>query len=63
MAREVAQRLAALPDVAVASVKAYFAPHAAKNGETGDVVANRMFEEDCKHPVALATLQKFGVRA
>ncbi len=61
-ALEVGQRLADLPDVAVASVKAYFAPHAGKNGETGDVIANRMFEENCKHPAAIATLKKFGVR-
>jgi len=62
-ALEVGRRLAALPAVAVASVKSYFAPHAGKNGETGDVIANQMFEENCKHPVAMATLQKFGVRA
>ena len=62
-AREVALRLASLPDVAVASVKAYFAPHAGKDGETGDVIAYRMFEENCKYPVAIATLKKFGVRA
>lgn len=62
-ALEVAQRLAGLPDVAVAAVKAYFAPHAGKDGETGDVIANRMFEENCKHPAAIATLKKFGVRA
>jgi enoyl-CoA hydratase/carnithine racemase len=62
MAVDVADRLAALPDVAVASVKAYFAPHVGKNGETGDVIANRMFEDNCRYPVAKATLQKFGVR-
>lgn len=57
-----AQRMAALPDVAVTAVKQYFAPRAGIHGETGDVIANRMFEENCKHPVAIATLQKFGVR-
>lgn len=61
-ALEIAQRIAALPDVAVAATKAYFAPHAAHNGEAGDVIANRMFEENCKHPTAQATLKKFGVR-
>jgi enoyl-CoA hydratase/carnithine racemase len=61
-ALDVANRIAALPDVAVASAKAYFAPHAGANGETGDVIANQMFEENCKHPVAQATLKKFGVR-
>lgn len=61
-ALELAQRLAALPDVAVASVKSYFAPHAGRDGETGDVIANRMFADNCRHPVALSTLKKFGVR-
>lgn len=61
-ALEIANRLATLPDVAVAATKAYFAPHAGRHGETGDVIANRMFEENCKHPVAQATLKKFGVR-
>jgi enoyl-CoA hydratase/carnithine racemase len=62
MSIAVAQRLAALPDVAVASTKAYFAPHVGRDGEIGDINANRMFEENCKHPVAQATLMKFGVR-
>jgi len=57
-----ARRLAELPDVAVASVKSYFAPHAGRDGETGDVIANRMFAENCEHPVAISTLKKFGVR-
>lgn len=61
-AQSIAQRMAALPDVAVAAVKAYFAPHTGHNGETGDVIANRMFEENCTHPVAIATLRKFGVQ-
>jgi hypothetical protein len=63
MSITVAQRLAALPDVAVASTKAYFALHTGRDGETGDMSANRMFEENCKHPVAKATLTKFGVRS
>jgi hypothetical protein len=54
--------LAALPDVAVASTKAYFALHVGRDGEVGDLNANRMFEENCKYPVAKATLMKFGVR-
>lgn len=61
-ALEIANRLALLPDVAVAATKAYFAPHASRDGETGDVIANHLFEENCKHPVAQATLKKFGVR-
>ncbi len=63
MSITVAQRLATLPDVAVASTKAYFALHTGRDGETGDMSANRMFEENCKHPVAKATLTKFGVRS
>lgn len=61
-ALSVAQGLAALPDVAVQAVKQYFAPHAGLHGEAGDAVANRMFAENCKFPVAVATLEKFGVR-
>lgn len=58
----IANRIAALPDVAVASTKAYFAPHAARDGETGDTIATRMFGENCRHPAAQTTLKKFGVR-
>jgi enoyl-CoA hydratase/carnithine racemase len=58
----IAHRIAALPDVAVEATKAYFSPHAGRNGETGDVKANRMFKENCMHPIAQATLKKFGVR-
>lgn len=58
----VAQRVAALPDVAVDATKSYFAAHSARDGETGDNLANRMFEDNCKHPIAQATLKRFGVR-
>lgn len=59
---ELAQRIASMPDLAVTAVKQYFAPHVNYQGETGDEIANRLFEQNCEHPVAKATLHKFGVR-
>jgi enoyl-CoA hydratase/carnithine racemase len=59
----VAGRLAALPPPAVAATKRYFALAAARNGEAGDTLANRMFIENCGHEVAKSTLKKFGVKA
>lgn len=61
-ALDLARRLAALPEHAVATTKRYFAGHVGRNGETGDVLANAMFRADCGHPEALATLQRFGMR-
>ena len=58
----VAGRLAALPPPAVAATKRYFSLAAARNGEAGDAIANRMFIENCGHEVAKATLKKFGVK-
>ena len=55
-------RLAALPPPAVAAPKRYFSLAAARNGEAGDAIANRMFIENCGHDVAKATLKKFGVK-
>lgn len=55
-------RLAALPPPAVAATKRYFSLAAARNGEAGDAIANRMFIENCGHDVAKATLKKFGVK-
>lgn len=59
---EIAGNLAKLPAVAVASTKLYFATKAARDGEGGDLLASRLFREDCRHPVAQATLRKFGVK-
>jgi enoyl-CoA hydratase/carnithine racemase len=58
-----AQRLAALPPPAVASTKQFFAPMAAGAGEAADAWANRLFAADCGHPVAKATLARFGVKS
>lgn len=63
LAVELAQGLARLPREAVASTKLYFATKAARDGEGGDLLASRLFREDCRNPVAQATLRKFGVRA
>lgn len=57
-----ARQLATLPPPAVASTKQFFAPLVASAGETSDTWANRLFAADCGHPVAKATLRRFGVR-
>lgn len=58
-----AEDLARLPREAVASTKLYFATQAARDGEGGDLLAGRLFRDDCRNPVAQATLRKFGVKA
>lgn len=58
-----AGQLASLPPPAVTSTKQFFAPLAAGPGESFDVTANRLFAADCGHPVAQATLRRFGVKA
>jgi len=62
LACEVAAGLARLPREAVAAAKLYFASHAARNGESGDLLASRMFRDNCRHDTARATLRKFGVK-
>ena len=61
-ALRVATRLAALPAQAVASTKQFFAPLVSGQGESLDAWANRLFQADCGHPAAKATLNRFGVR-
>lgn len=56
------ERLAALPRVAVASTKRFFAPLINGGAEASDMLANRVFAENCNHAAARATLQKFGMR-
>jgi len=63
LACEVADGLARLPHEAVAAAKLYFASHAARNGESGDRLASRMFRDNCRHDTARATLKRFGVQA
>jgi len=54
--------LCRLPREAVASTKLYFATQAARNGEGGDHLASHLFRDDCRNPVAQATLKRFGVK-
>ncbi len=58
----VAERLAALPRVAVASTKRFFAPLINGNTEASDMLANRIFAENCNDEVSKATLRKFGMK-
>lgn len=60
---DVARSLAKLPREAVASTKLYFATKCGRDGEGGDLLASQLFRENCRFPVAQATLKKFGVRA
>lgn len=56
------QRLALLPEPAVAATKRYFSSEIAATGETRDAEANRLFAENCCHETAQATLKKYGVK-
>lgn len=58
----IATRLAALPRVAVASTKRFFAPLINGGAEASDMLANRIFAENCRDDAAEATLRKFGMR-
>ncbi|KHK51121.1 enoyl-CoA hydratase [Ralstonia sp. A12] len=59
----VAHTLAQYPVPAVAATKRYFRDSFAVDGELRDAEANLLFAENCSHPVAKATLAKFGVKA
>ena len=58
----VAARLAALPRVAVASTKRFFAPLINGGTEASDMQANRIFAENCNDEASKATLRKFGMK-
>jgi enoyl-CoA hydratase/carnithine racemase len=58
----VAERLAALPRVAVASTKRFFAPLINGSAEASDMLANRIFAENCRDDASKATLRKFGMK-
>jgi enoyl-CoA hydratase/carnithine racemase len=58
----VAGRLAALPRVAVASTKRFFAPLINGSTEASDMLANRIFAENCNDEASKATLRKFGMK-
>jgi enoyl-CoA hydratase/carnithine racemase len=57
-----AGRLAALPRVAIASTKRFFAPMINGNAEASDMLANRIFAENCRDDASKATLRKFGMK-
>ena len=57
-----AQILAGLPQEAVSATKLYYAAHGARNGESGDALASRMFKDNCRGATAQATLKRFGVK-
>lgn len=63
LAMAVAYTLAEMPAPAVAATKRYFRDSFAVHGEIRDAEANLLFAENCGHPVAKATLAKFGVKA
>ncbi|MFL9992871.1 Enoyl-CoA hydratase/carnithine racemase [Burkholderia sp. GAS332] len=62
MAMAIAHSLADMPQPAVAATKRYFRDSFAVQGEIRDAEANLLFAENCGHPVAKATLAKFGVK-
>ena len=55
-----ANRLAALPRPAVSATKQFFSRFIMADAEMMDFEANRLFSENCREPVARATLMKFG---
>jgi enoyl-CoA hydratase/carnithine racemase len=58
----IATRLSQLPKVAVAATKRFFAPLINGGAEASDMLANRIFAENCRDEAARATLRKFGMR-
>jgi enoyl-CoA hydratase/carnithine racemase len=60
VAQALAERLAALPRPATASTKRAFMPAISGMSEALDVKANAAFADNCRHPTARATLEKFG---
>ena len=54
------EKLAALPEPAVAATKRFFSRYIMEDSEAMDFEANRLFAENCREPVARATLAKFG---
>jgi enoyl-CoA hydratase/carnithine racemase len=57
-----AERLALLPETAVVATKRFFMPDILSRAEVLDVRANEVFADNCRHPVARATLERFGNR-
>ncbi len=62
-AMAVGQRLAGLPAASAAATKRFFTPDiSSPNAEILDVEAIADFADNCRHPVARATLELFGQR-
>lgn len=61
-ALELAERLAGLPAIAASATKRFFAPGISGLSEILDVEANAVFAENCRHPVAGGTLERFANR-
>lgn len=59
---ELANVYAKLPQEAVAATKLYFAAHGTRDAESGDLLASRMFKDNCRFATAQATLKKFGMK-
>jgi enoyl-CoA hydratase/carnithine racemase len=57
-----AERMTALPAAAVAATKRFFMPEISGKAEVRDIQANETFADNCRHPVARATLERFGNR-
>ena len=57
-----AERLTALPRVAIASTKRFFTPMINGSAEASDMLANRVFAENCQDDASKATLRKFGMK-
>jgi enoyl-CoA hydratase/carnithine racemase len=55
----IAEKLSSLPGPAVAATKRFFSKLIMENAETMDFEANRLFAENCREPVARATLERF----
>jgi enoyl-CoA hydratase/carnithine racemase len=58
-----AQRLAALPFEAAVATKRLYAAGIMKSAEVADIQANLAFAENCLHPIARATLERFAATA
>jgi len=61
-AMALAQRLADLPAPSVSATKRFFMPGISNASEVFDIEANEVFAGNCRHPVARATLERFGNR-
>jgi enoyl-CoA hydratase/carnithine racemase len=62
-ATEIAGKIKVLPRPAVAATKRLFSTYLMQDAEAIDFEANRLFVENCREPVAQATLAKFAAKA